>query len=117
MVGGLGAAGLVLGGITGALVLGKKGVAAEHCGSKIGVRDPGVCDATGADAGNSAITMARVSTIAFGVGLAGLGTAAVLYLTEPKHTGAASSARQRWVSAGVLEAGPAGAGLGARGSF
>ncbi|WP_437834202.1 hypothetical protein [Sorangium sp. So ce1153] len=117
VVGGLGAAGLVLGGITGALVFGKKGLAAEHCGSKIGVRDPGVCDATGADAGSSAITMARVSTIAFGVGLAGLGAAAVLYVTEPKHPGVASSASQRWVSAGVLEAGPAGAVLGARGSF
>ncbi|WP_437971159.1 hypothetical protein WMF04_18520 [Sorangium sp. So ce260] len=117
VAGGLGAAGLVLGGITGALVLGKKGVIAEHCGSNIGVRDPGVCDATGADAGESAITMAWVSTVAFGVGLAGLGTAAVLYLIEPKHTGAASSASQRWVSAGVLEAGPTGAVLGATGSF
>ncbi|WP_437768916.1 hypothetical protein WMF27_10925 [Sorangium sp. So ce281] len=79
VAGGLGAAGLVVGGITGALVFGEKGVIAEHCGSKIGVRDPGVCDSAGADAGNSA--------------------------------------RQRWVSAGVLEARPAGAVLGARGSF
>ncbi|WP_437908556.1 hypothetical protein WME95_12225 [Sorangium sp. So ce327] len=117
VAGGLGAAGLVLGGVMGALVFGEKGVIAEHCGSKIGFKDPGDCDAAGVDAGNSAITMAQVSTVAFGVGLAGLGAAAVLYLTEPKHTGAASSGRRTWVSAGVLEAGPAGAVLGARGGF
>ncbi|KYG02810.1 hypothetical protein BE21_54305 [Sorangium cellulosum] len=114
---GLGAAGLVLGGVTGALVLGKKGTIDEHCGSGIQTADPKACDTTGSDAGISAITLASVSTIGFAVGLAGLGTAAVLYLTEAKPTTPAASASSRWISAGVLEAGPEGAVVGARGRF
>lgn len=117
VAGGVGAAGLVLGGILGALVFGKKGVIDEHCGSGILSTDRKACDPTGFDAVNSANTMAQVSTVAFGLGLAGLGTAAVLYWTEPRHTGPAAGASPRWISAGVLGAGPAGAVLGAQGSF
>lgn len=117
VTGGIGAAGLVAGGILGALVFGKKGVIAKHCGSGIQVADRKTCDATGFDAANSANTMALVSTVAFGVGLAGLGTAGVLYWTEPRHTGPAVGASPRWISAGVLGAGPTGAVLGAQGSF
>ncbi len=40
LAGGLGARGLVLGGITGAIVLGKKGTIDEHCGSGIQAADP-----------------------------------------------------------------------------
>ncbi|WP_437998657.1 hypothetical protein WMF26_00295 [Sorangium sp. So ce185] len=117
VAGGVGVAGLALGGIVGALVLGKKGVIDRHCGSAIQASDPKACDATGLDAANGANAMAVVSTLGFGVGLAGLGAAAVLLWTEPTPAGAATGARPRWVSAGVLEAGPAGAVLGARGSF
>ncbi|WP_437542493.1 hypothetical protein WME97_30330 [Sorangium sp. So ce367] len=117
LTGGLGAAGLVLGGITGALVLGEKGTIDEHCGSGIEATDPKACDTTGRDAGNSANTLATVSTIGFAVGLAGVGAALVLYLTEPKAAAPAVTASPRWISAGVLEAGPNGAVLGARGRF
>ncbi|WP_437644239.1 hypothetical protein [Sorangium sp. So ce362] len=117
VTGAVGAAGFLLGGILGALVFDKKGVIAEHCGSGIQVTDRKACDPTGYDAATSADAMARVSTIAFGVGLAGLGAAAVLYWTEPKPTAPAAGARPRWISAGVLEAGPAGATFGARGRF
>ncbi|WP_437902987.1 hypothetical protein WME95_31075 [Sorangium sp. So ce327] len=117
LTGGLGAAGLVLGGITGALVLGEKGTIDEHCGSGIEATDPKACDTTGRDAGNSANTLATVSTIGFAVGLAGVGAALVLYLTEPKTAAPAVTASPRWISAGVLEAGPNGAVFGARGRF
>jgi hypothetical protein len=117
LTGGLGAAGLVLGGITGALVLGEKGTIDEHCGSGIEATDPKACDTTGRDAGNSANTLATVSTIGFAVGLAGVGAALVLYLTEPKTAAPAVTAGPRWISAGVLEAGPNGAVFGARGRF
>ncbi|WP_437275394.1 hypothetical protein WME90_29575 [Sorangium sp. So ce375] len=117
VAGGLGAAGLALGGITGALVLGKKGTIDEHCGSGIHAADPKACDTTGRDAGNSANTLATVSTIGFAVGLAGAGTALVLFLTEPKTAPQAVTASPRWISAGVLEAGPEGAVFGARGRF
>ncbi|WP_441292422.1 hypothetical protein ACSRUE_20370 [Sorangium sp. KYC3313] len=117
LAGGLGAAGLALGGITGALVLGKKATIDDHCGRGIQAADPKACDTTGRDAGDSANTLATVSTIGFAVGLAGAGTALVLYLTEPKTAARAASASPRWISAGVLEAGPEGAVFGARGRF
>ncbi|WP_438022990.1 hypothetical protein [Sorangium sp. So ce233] len=117
VAGGVGAAGIVLGGIMGALVLGKKAAVDEHCGSAIGASDEKACDATGVDAASSGNTMALISTIGFGVGLAGLGAAAVLYWTEPKPAGPATGAAPRWVSAGVLQVGPTGAVVGARGSF
>ncbi|MGK4005738.1 tetratricopeptide repeat protein [Sorangium sp. So ce1036] len=113
--GGIGAAGLVLGGVMGALTLGKRSVVEEHCGSGIGVDDETACDATGLSAAESASTTGLVSTIGFGVGLAGLGAAAVLYLTEPKQRDQAAGATSRRIRAGVLEAGPAGVVLGASG--
>ncbi|WP_437626738.1 hypothetical protein [Sorangium sp. So ce1151] len=117
VAGGVGVAGLVVGGIMGALVLGKKSVVDEHCGNAIQASNAKACDATGLDAAQSGNTAALVSTIGFGVGLAGLGAAAVLYWTEPKPAGAATGTAPRWIRAGVLQAGPAGAVLGAHGSF
>jgi hypothetical protein len=80
--GGLGAVGLVVGSITGALVLGKKGTIEDNCE---GTR----CNAAGKEAADSAKSLGLVSTIGFGVGIAGLATAAVLVLTEPKSAAAA----------------------------
>lgn len=117
VAGGVGVAGLVLSGITGALVLGKKGVVDDHCGKAIQAPDAKACDQTGLDAANSGNSMAVVSTIAFGVGLAGLGTAAVLYWTEPTPSAAAAGQAPRRLTAGVLELGPTGAMFGAQGTF
>jgi hypothetical protein len=79
--GGLGAAGLIVGSITGAMVLGKKGTIDDNCA---GTR----CNAAGMDAADSAQSLGIVSTIGFSVGIAGLATAAVLFLTEPKAAAA-----------------------------
>jgi hypothetical protein len=117
VIGGVGVAGLVLGGVMGGLTLGKKGTIADHCGTKVGSKDATACDPTGLDAASSGKTLALVSTIGFGVGLAGIGTAAVLLLTEPKRAKPADTASRRWITAGVLEAGPAGAMVGARGGW
>jgi hypothetical protein len=80
---GLGAVGLVVGSITGIAALGKKGTIEDNC---VGTR----CNAAGKDAADGAQSLGLVSTIGFGVGIAGLATAAVLFFTEPK---AQSSAR------------------------
>ncbi|WP_438010151.1 hypothetical protein WME89_16740 [Sorangium sp. So ce321] len=117
IAGGVGVAGLVLGGVTGALTLGKKSVVEKHCGSGIGSSDETACDQTGIDASESASTTGLVSTIGFGVGLAGLGAAAVLFLTEPKQGEAAAGAASRQIRAGVLAAGPEGVVLGASGRW
>jgi hypothetical protein len=81
---GLGAAGLAVGSITGALVLGKKGTIEDNC---VGT----LCNAQGKEAADGAQSLGLVSTIGFGVGIAGLATAAVLFFTEPKPTATARS--------------------------
>lgn len=81
VTGGLGAAGLIAGAVTGALALNASSVADDHC---VDVR-PGVarCDDSGKDAGDRAKTLGLVSTIGFGAGAALAGTAVLLLLTEP----------------------------------
>lgn len=79
-VGGIGLVGVAVGATTGALVLGKKSTAEEHCTA-------GACrDQAGVDAGKSARTLATVSTVGFGVGIAGLAAGAILLLTAPAST-------------------------------
>jgi hypothetical protein len=75
--GAIGVVGVVVGTVTGAVVLGKKGTVDDNCE---GTR----CNAMGKDAADSAQSLGTVSTIGFGVGIAGLATAAMLALTEPK---------------------------------
>jgi hypothetical protein len=83
--GGLGAAGLVIGSITGAMVLGKKGTIDDNC-------DGTRCNAAGKEAADGAQSLGLVSTIGFGVGIVGLATAVVLLVTEAKP----SSASRTW---------------------
>jgi hypothetical protein len=76
--------GIVAGSITGVMVLGKKSTIEDNC---TGTR----CNAEGKDAAEGAQSLGLVSTIGFGVGIAGLATAAVLLLTDSKSTPAARS--------------------------
>jgi hypothetical protein len=117
VVGGIGIAGLALGGVMGGLALGKKGTVADHCGKGIGAKNEAACDPTGLDAVSSGRTLALVSTIGFAVGGAGIATAAVLLLTEPSRPKPADGASRRWITAGMLQAGPAGAVVGVRGGW
>lgn len=110
--GGLGVAGLILGGVAGGLALAKAGET-EGC---VDFVCPGNQDA--ADAGNAARTLGWVSTVGFGVGVAGIGAAVVLLLTEPAGEPAQDAARVRaGVRAGVLAAGQDGAVLGIKGAW
>lgn len=78
--GGVGAAGLVVGAVTGILVLGKKGTVSDEC-------DGAACSKEGLEAASSGKRLATVSTVGFGVGLAGLGVGAFLLLTgSPSST-------------------------------
>lgn len=76
---GIGAAGLVVGSVTGALAFGK----ASDCPDK-------VCATQ--DQLDSAKSMATVSTISFGIGLAGVATGAILLLTNHKSEPAPAQA-------------------------
>lgn len=117
VIGGVGLAGLVAGGVTGGLALGKKSVIEEHCGAGIGSADKAACDQTGLDAGQSVKTLGLVSTIGLVAGVAGVGTGAVLLLTAPKAAQPATGARPEWIRVGVLAAGPQGALVGLTGAW
>jgi hypothetical protein len=84
VVAGVGAAGLVVGAITGILVLGKKGNIDDNCGSAAGFASDTDCNADGKAAADSAQTLATISTIGFAVGIVGLGAGTTLILTAPK---------------------------------
>jgi len=117
VVGGVGVAGLVLGGVMGGLALGKKSTITAHCGAGIKSSDELACDTDGLAAIESVKPIGLVSTIGFAVGLAGVGTAIVMILTEPKKAKSVTGARGPWMSASVLSAGPSGAMLGAQGAW
>jgi hypothetical protein len=116
IAGGVGVAGLILGGVMGALALGEKGKADEHCPML-------VCDAEGIRAVDSGRTFALVSTIGVGVGVAGVGAAVVLFLTAPsqKRTSlllpGTTNAPPRKVSAAVWSAGNGGTVGGIQGAW
>jgi hypothetical protein len=114
VAGGVGAAGLVLGTITGALMLSKQGAIAEGC------RDAGSgvakCTTAGADAGNSAKALGAVATVGFVTALVGAGVAIVAITTRPSDGGDnARSARRGRIELGALGVGSSGMILGARG--
>lgn len=111
VAGGVGLAGVALGAAMGAMVLDRKGFIDAHC--------PGQrCDAEGKKALAEVQAPGIVSTVGFGVGLAGLAAAAVLWLTAP---GAArpnsGSGKGGSDVTGTLEIGPTGAALGVKGAF
>ena len=74
---GVGAAGVVVGGVTGIMVLGKKKTADEHCYPEFRA-----CDQEGVDANESGRTLGTVSTVGFAIGLVGLGLGTYFILTS-----------------------------------
>jgi hypothetical protein len=108
--GGVGLAGLVLGGVMGGLTIGKKSVIEANCG--VIPEDPTACNDAGLAAASEAKTLGLVSTIGFGVGGAGAVAAVVLFLTEPKG----ASAAPQGVQAGFYPA-PGGFTIGLRGAW
>ena len=102
VAGGIGIAGIVVGSVTGIMVLGKHGTVKDSCTDH-------TCSADGVSAANSGKTLAIVSDIGFGVGIAGLATGAILLLTNKPEPTATSRGWQPLV-AGTL--GGAWAGVG-----
>jgi hypothetical protein len=115
--GGVGVAGLVLGGVMGGLAAGKKTTITTHCAPPVVEGDPYRCDPTGLAAANSGQMFALVSTIGVAAGLAGVATAIVLLVTEHRPVKPSTAAQKPWISPDVLSLGPTGATLGAVGRF
>jgi hypothetical protein len=80
VIGGAGLAGLGVGAVTGILTLNKKSIADANCRDDIQL-----CNEKGAQANESGRTLGAVSAIGFVVGMAGVGAAAYLFLTEPEE--------------------------------
>lgn len=92
---GIGGAGLVLGGVTGMLALGKRGDLEDQCPN-------GVCPESARGDHDSYNQMRTFSTIGFVVGVVGVGAGAVLLATAPSTSDSASvSAYVGLGSAGV----------------
>ncbi|MGK4008190.1 hypothetical protein WMF31_36570 [Sorangium sp. So ce1036] len=104
VVGGVGLAGLALGGVAGAMALSKKSVIEAQC-------DGTVCTREGKEAADAAKLPGTLSTVGFGVGAAGLAAGVVLWLTAPSP---AAGGGARGVSA-MVDAGPEGAELVVKG--
>jgi hypothetical protein len=106
VAGGIGVAGIVVGSVTGILVLSKKGTVKDNCTG-------GACNDAGLDAANSGKALATVSDIGFGIGLAGLAVGAIFLLTgNDSSSAAAEHARvARWQPVLISGNGLLGTGL------
>jgi len=108
VAGGIGIAGLTTGLIAGAVALGKKGDIEDHCPNR-------QCTSEGHDDVDSGQSAALVSSIGFGVGIAGAATAVALLLftrSDPPRGDKVSRTLYP-----IVAAGDRGAGVGVRGSF
>ena len=93
VVGGVGIAGLATGAVLGGIALGKKGTIDDHC------HDDGaghsLCDATGKSAADAGRSYAFGSTVAFGVGVGLVATAAGLWVFD-KPAASSTGANGAW---------------------
>jgi hypothetical protein len=105
IAGAFGVAGLAVGGVAGAMVLGDKSSIDAHC------RADFACDPIGMDASRRANTLGIVSDVGFAVGALGIGTAIVLFLA-PRYIHSPPVATQRWRPLGRIDAHGGIVGLG-----
>ena len=104
VAGGIGVAGLAVGTVTGLMSMSKKKIVDDNCSGA-------VCNEQGVSAADDGKTLGTISTVGFGIGIAGLATGVVLLLTAPKAESKESSGRswqptvfasQRAASVGLL---------------
>jgi hypothetical protein len=107
VVGAVGVAGVALGSVAGLLVFGKRSTVKTECAGTS-------CSPAGLEAASSAKNLGMVSNIAFGVGIAGLATSVILFLTHDTGEAQAPAARTSWEPLFAGTSGGAWAGLGRR---
>jgi hypothetical protein len=115
VTGGLGAAGLITGAITGGILLSKRKTIFTECPTK---RPDGahVCSEKGLDAADAAQNvLAPVTTVALSVGAAGAATAVVLFVIGNRSESSSSETMKRTLP--VIDVGSGRAVLGLTGSF
>jgi hypothetical protein len=87
VLGGVGAAGILAATVTGVMLLDSRKTVDAHCD------DADRCDREGMDAADLGRTLVPINTIAWAVGVAGLGAGTYLYLSAPSGSGPTSGAR------------------------
>ena len=110
-IGGVGVAGLLVGAISGGVMLAKKSTVSAQCDDLGNGKES--CTPAGKSAGNSAKTLGAVSSAGWIGGLVLTGVGAALFFTEPKKEPAKSGFRV----APDFAVGPGGAMAAARGRF
>jgi hypothetical protein len=120
--GGVGLAGLVVGGVAGVLALSKKSEADDLCPSDPQDSALRSCSTPEAEAEATSLSedsrkFGTVSTAGFIAGGVGLGVAVVLLLTESRGGATSPRASGHGTTVGVLSAGPEGGVFGVRGSW
>lgn len=96
VMGGVGAASLIVGGVTGVLTLGHASTVEDHCTDEL------ACDQEGLDAAKSGDTLATISTITFIAGGAALVGGAVLFYLGSKKPSSSAPAVQVLPTAGGM---------------
>jgi len=94
IAGGVGAAGIVVGSITGGLVFAKKGDVEDNCVDQ-------VCNQDGKDAADSAATLGMVSNVSFAVGIVGLAAGTALWFLAPDEQAVGEEQALRVTMGGV----------------
>lgn len=87
VLGGIGVAGLAVATVTGVMILGKNSTASSHCENNL-------CDAEGMDAAQGGKDLIPINTVAWAVGVVGVGSGAVLLLTSGPSSPSGESAHR-----------------------
>jgi hypothetical protein len=109
---GVGAVGLVFGAVTGAIVISRKGTVDNECPEDYGGGKRG-CNEVGLTAAASGQALGMVSSMAFGLGLAGAAAGTIFRLTLVDNEGDRPFSSWRAGGYGLIGAGGAGLVLGA----
>ena len=89
VIGGIGVAGIAVGGVTGLLALGRKHTMDDDCVARNGTQ---FCGQAGIDAAHSGKTLATVSTLSFAAGALAVGVGAYFVLSSSEESTTALSA-------------------------
>ena len=94
VVGGVGAAGIVVAAVTGVMLLNKRKVVDDHCD------DQNRCDADGLGAADDGKLLVPINTVAWAIGIGGLGAGTYLYLTASPGKPKAEGTSRAWAPTG-----------------
>lgn len=94
VLGGVGAAGILAAAVSGVMLLNNRKLVDEHCD------EHNLCDRVGTDAATNGKTLVPINTVAWAVGVAGLGAGTYFYLTAPS-SGSSPSRANVWRPRGV----------------